>query len=102
MARSKCVQCGKVRERSYLQQNVDLSGSLVWVCSHSVGNSRHYVFIGTMCYDYSPCELSFFKMQYDSIQRQNAIYNKSIAEHWIFSRVSREENVSPDLTFLLQ
>lgn len=103
MGRSKCVMCGKVRDRKFLIEFPNLENGKVWLCDKELGYFKHnYVAIDNIHYNVNKCQLNYLKMLNKIIEEKKNLYLAAKKSLYIYNKINQVKNVSPELTFLLQ
>lgn len=103
MDRSKCVMCGKVRNRKFLTQFNNLEGNKIWLCNREITYSNlNYIKINEIHHVVNKCQIRYLKMLKEILDEKIENYNaakKCLSE---YDKIIQDKNVTPELTFLLQ
>lgn len=102
MGRHKCIICGKVRLSQYIEKRIDLNGDLLNVCKRSVSYESNYIKIHDFYYNIHPCIIKFHQQQHNNMVRLLENYERSKKMFPYYDKILQEQNVTPELTFLLQ
>ncbi|MBF04063.1 MAG: hypothetical protein CMP76_12280 [Flavobacterium sp.] len=102
MDRSKCVICGRVRNRKFLTQFPNLENDKVWVCNREIGYKRiNYVKIDNMSYIVNNCQIRYLKNMKSVLDDKISSYLAAKKCLYINDKIIQDKYVSPELTFLL-
>lgn len=102
MERSTCVVCGKKRLHKYLRQLPNLDGSKAWVCNNLKFRHKSYLQVSNVNYHFDVCQMVFLKLQFENIKKHIENHLAAKKSQWYYDKIIQEENVTPELTFLLQ
>ena len=102
MNRSKCCICGKSRNIIYLKKYKNLFNRYKSVCNLTVSSNNNFLTIGSTLFTIHPCTVIYFENLNNQLNQYSELFTQIKKTFPFYKIIEQQQNVAPELTFLLQ